>query len=599
MLRALPLVIVVAAAISGWTVLCRGQQREPTFRVSSQLVVIDLVAVDRQGRFITDLRPEELEVKENGKRQSVQLLRLVEQATAPSSAAAAASPDQSLTGPLATVPVTDRSDAPATRRLAIVVDTLSLTVDAVPRVRDSLLATLAEVPEGLPVLLATIGPDLRISQPFTTDRAALRTAVSALPVQLDAPAGVSRVFDAIDRVCAAAADQRRVVEAAIDTGEQFVNEAQARSAASSAALAILANRLSAFEGRKHLVLYSSGHAISPVTQAVDAVSAAVSACTGLDAMVVRRDASSSLGRLANRAASEGLRAVVDRANRAQISFYTLDPAGITTSAIMPSTRGTAQTGGSGPLAAFAGLRTDAGRDYVEALATETGGLTVRSNDLSLVLRRAWEDADRYYLVGYPPPPAKGDADSRKITVSVKRSGVSVRFRRGYIATPSAADTPPVSEADRAIEEALASPARFANEGIEVTPTVQQGTLSVEVLVPHTAITFSEVSGRYHADFAVHAVLRDAAQPTAATDLPGKDIALRLSPEEHARITAANNLRVILTTPAPKRDAHLTVVVRDAGGWIAAREMPCCASSPASKDDAESGAGGTAPQASGI
>jgi VWFA-related protein len=563
------------------------QQPEPSFRVSSELVVIDLVAVDRQGGFISDLRPAEIEVKEDGRRQTVQLLRLVGY-TAPAPAAESSTPPDAPDTPSRTAPrsTTDRTGESVTRRLAIVVDALSLPVDGVPRVRESLLAAIADLPDDVLVLVATIGPDLQITQPFTTDKAVLRRAVSALPVQLDAPRGVSRVFGAVDRLCASAVDQRRVVEAAIEAGEELVIDAQARSAASSDALATVVDRLGAFEGRKHLVLYSSGHAMSPVTQAIDAVGAAVSACTGLDPMAVRRDASSVLGRLTNRAASEGLRDVIERANRSQTTFYTLDPSGITTSAIMPSTHGTAQTGGSGPLMAFAGLRQDAGRDYVEGLAAETGGLTVRSNDMAVVLRRAWEDASQYYLLGYPPPLANGKGDLRKIAVSVKRSGVSVRFRKGYIASLSATAAPPASDADRAIEEALASPARFADDGLVVRPTVQQDALSVEVLVPHAAITFSESSERYQADFAVHAVFRDAAQPATTTDIPGKDIALRLTPEQYARITAATNLRVILTTTAPKRDGRVTVVVRDAGGWIAAREAPCCASAPAAQPEGD-------------
>lgn len=598
-------IAAVLALVSCVTALGHAQQPEPSFRVASELVVIDLVAVDRQGRFVTDLRPEEVEVKEDGRRQQVQQLRLIGEGNGAMSATVAASTDAQ---PDAAAPAAapgavdgpadgavDRSvdeTAPVPRRLAIVVDGLSLSMDAIPRVRASLLETLADVPDGLPILIATIGTTLHIRQPFTTDKDALRTAIDALPAQLDTPAGVARVFDAVDRLCASAGDSRRVVDpaaidprgqlvpdrvldAAIEAGEQLVADAQARSAAASEALAMLATRLSAFEGRKHLVLYSSGHAISPVTQAVDAVAAAVAACTDLDAMVVRRDASSALGRLTNRATSDGLRDVIAHANRAQITFYTLDPAGIVTSTIMPSTRGTAQTGGRGPVVNFAGLRADAGRDYVEGLAADTGGLTVKSNDMAVVLRRAWEDAGRYYLVGYAPPPAKDQGELRKITVSVKRSGVSVRYRKGYIVAPTTADGPPMSEADGAIDEALTAPARFASDDIVVTPTVQQNTLSVEVLIRPTAITFSEVSGRYRADFVVHAVLRDTAPPGTTIDIPGKVIALQLTRDEYTRITGANNLRVVLTVEAPKREARLTVVVRDAGGWIAASEVHCC------------------------
>jgi VWFA-related protein len=370
-------------------------------------------------------------------------------------------------------------------------------------------------------------------------------------------------------------DTRRVVDAAIEAGEQLIMDAQARSAATSRALATLADRLRALEGRKHVVLYSSGHPVSPETQAVDAVAAAVSACTSLDAMEVRRDAASALGRLTSRAASDGLRSVIDHANRAQITFYTLDPSGIRTSTIMPSTRGTAQTGGQGSLTNFAGLRADAGRDYVEGLAVETGGLTVKSNDMSVVLRRAWTDAGQYYLVGYAPPPANDDDTLRTITVSVRRPGVSVRYRKGYIAAPTAAAAAPLSEADRAIDEAFTTPARFSSDDIVVRPTVQEDTLLVEVLVRSSAITFSEVSGEYRADFVVHAVLRDAAQPGTAIDIPGKVLTLRLSRDDYARLVSADNLRILLTTEAPPSERWLTVVVRDASGWIAAAETRCC------------------------
>jgi VWFA-related protein len=571
--------------VSCVTALGHAQQPELSFRVSSELVVIDLVVIDLQGRFVTDLRPEDIEVKEDGKRQHVQQLRLIGDTEA-MSAPVTASTDPQPGGAAPTAAPgafggtsggvlggTVDEATPVSRRLAIVVDGLSLSVDAIPRVRASLLAAIDDVPEDLPVLLATIGTSLHVRQPFTTDKAALRTAIDALPAQLDTPAGAARVFDAVDRLCASAVDTRRVVDAAIEAGEQLVLDAHARSAATSEALAILADRLGALQGRKHLALYSSGHPISPETQAIDAVAAAVSACTDLDAMAVRRDASSALGRLTRRAASDGLRRVIDQANRAQSTFYTLDPSGITTSTIMPSTRGTAQTGGPGPVVNFAGLGADAGRDYVEGLAVETGGLTVKSNDLAVVLRHAWEDAGQYYLVGYAPPRANARGDLRKITVSVKRAGVSVRYRKGYIAMPSA--TPLVSDADRAVDEALTSPARFASEDIVVTSIVQEDTLSVEVLVRPSAITFSDVSGECRADFVVHAVLRGAALPGTAIDIPGKVVTLRLSRDDHARMMRADNLRVLLTAEAPRIPRRVTVVARDAIGWIAASETVCC------------------------
>jgi VWFA-related protein len=536
---------------------------QPSFRAATDLVVIDMVALDRDGRFVADLTPDEIEVKEDGKRQPVQLLRVVGAADTSSSPA---TPGTGISQPAETMPRPADSggevDA-ATRRLAIVIDTLSLSIEALPRVREGVLEAIDDLPTGLPVALVTIDGDLVVDQPFTTDRDLLRAAV--------------RIFDAVDRACAATSEQRRVVEIAVDAGEQAMRDAQARSAAASEALARLVTRLGALDGRKHLVFYSSGHAISPLSQSVDAIAAARSACIGLAPMQARRDATTALGRIENQTTALGLREVVTQANRAQVTFYSVDPAGVTTSTIMPSTRGTAQAGGQGPLFAYAGLRGDAGRDYVEGLALETGGLTVKSNDMAQVLRQAVDDARRYYLIGYTPPQPGAKAGLRKITVSIKRRGLSVRYRNGYLAAPSAVPaTSPASDAERAIDGALDSPERYASEAIVVTPTVQDGALSIEVLVPHASITWTDVDGQRDGAFAVHAVVRPEGTRAAPIDVPGKDISLRFSPEEYARLAAAGTLRVVLSTAAPKGLAQVVVAVRDAGGWLATRVVPCCA-----------------------
>ncbi|BCS32548.1 hypothetical protein TBR22_A17620 [Luteitalea sp. TBR-22] len=585
--RATSLLVLVALACVATLV---AQQPGPTFRATTDLVVIDMVAVDRDGRFVADLRPDEIEVKEDGKRQPVQLLRVVgdEDASTSRGMATVVPGGAAQAGSPAPAPKV----AAALRRLVIVVDTLSLSIDAVPRVRDALRAAIADVPRDMPVAVLSVGGDLIVDQPFTTDVALLGAAIARLAPQLDPPVGVRGIFDAVDRACAATSEQRRVAEIAIEAGEQMLRDAQARSAATSEALQRLATRLGALDGRKHLVLYSSGHAISPLSQAVDAIAAALSACTGLDPMQARRDATSALGRMENQATAAGLRQVVAAANRAQITFYTIDPAGVTTSAIMPSTRGTAQTGGQGPLFAYAGLRGDAGRDYVEGLAAETGGLTVKSNDMATVLRRAADDARRYYLLGYVPPASRSKDELRKITVSITRGGVSVRYRKGYMSTPAPTAVAP-TEAERAIEEALASPERFADEAIDVNPTVEGDTLTIEVLVPQAAITFSGAGDHREAAFAVHAQVEparreDSGRSRAARDasasrpspLPGKDIVLEVTSEDYARIVAAGTLRVVLTAPAPRTPSRLVVAVRDAGGWIATRVVPCCGAASA-------------------
>lgn len=577
--RRLALAVMLSAATAG-SPHAQPSPTRPSFSVSAELVVVDLVAVDAQGRFVANLSPDEIDLREDGRRQPVQLLQLVgtaseaaaAPASAPASPASGLAPADRLTQAAdAGAPASGTAAAP--RRLAIVIDALSLSVDAVRRVREALRRAVQDLPAEVPVLLATIGTELVVRQAFTTDRAALATAIGALPPQLDTPASVDAIFDAVDRVCAASVDETPVVEAAIEAGERLVADANARSAATSAALASLVASLGALDGRKHLVFYSAGHAISPVTQAVDAVAAAASACTRIDIMRLRRDASSALGRAATRDASEGLRAVITQANRAQTTFYTLDPSGIRTSAVMPQSRGSARSGGAGALMALPGLRADAGRDYLQGLAAETGGLHLRSNDLGAVLLRASADASQYYLVGYAPPAPTSKPGLRKISLSVKRRGVQVRYRTGYLA-PSA---PAASDADRAFSAAFAAPDSVTRDDFLVSYRIDQNDVAIEALIPVASVRFMDVDGRMHASFSVHAELSAAeGQRTGGESIPGKDVVLDLTPDEHARMTAAANLRVVLSTPRPPRGRYtLTVVARDSSGWIAARVLSCC------------------------
>src|SRR6185295_3499723 len=95
------------------------------------------------------------------------------------------------------------------------------------------------------------------------------------------------------------------------------------------------NGLARVPGRKHLVFYSSGYAIEPVADAVDAVAAAAAACTSIDVMSLRRRASEALGGLQSATVANDMSRMIEAANRAQTSLYTLDPAGLTTTAIAP------------------------------------------------------------------------------------------------------------------------------------------------------------------------------------------------------------------------------------------------------------------------
>jgi len=74
-----------------------------------------------------------------------------------------------------------------------------------------------------------------------------------------------------------------------------------------------------------------------------------------------------------------------------------------------------------------------------ALAEDTGGFSVRnSNDLAAGADRIADESRVFYLLGFYPPEGKSTRDWRKLKVEVKRPGLTVRARRGYTLRAAAA-----------------------------------------------------------------------------------------------------------------------------------------------------------------
>ena len=123
--------------------------------------------------------------------------------------------------------------------------------------------------------------------------------------------------------------------------------------------------------------------------------------------------------------------LIGQANRASTSFYTLDAAGLRT-----ETRPVTAT----PLEAMVEARNRERMPYstrldsIRTLGEATNGMAiVDTNNFAEGLRRAAADFNSYYLLGYTSTNGKPDGRYRKIKVTVKRPGVQVRAREGYLA----------------------------------------------------------------------------------------------------------------------------------------------------------------------
>jgi VWFA-related protein len=114
------------------------------------------------------------------------------------------------------------------------------------------------------------------------------------------------------------------------------------------------------------------------------------------------------------------------ANRANASFYPIDPRGL---AAFDTPIGPRQE--SLPLLVDR-AHLKARQDAMHELAINTDGIAVlNNNDLDAGLKRISDDLTSYYLLGYYSTNTKLDGRFRQIRVRVKRPGVEVRARRGY------------------------------------------------------------------------------------------------------------------------------------------------------------------------
>ena len=147
------------------------------------------------------------------------------------------------------------------------------------------------------------------------------------------------------------------------------------------------------------------------------------------------------------------RLLMQRANRANVSFYPIDPRGLVAF--------DDPIGPMRPAAPYADAqRLTSRQNALRWMADETDGAVVLNTNIEKALPRLLNDVGSYYLLGYVSTNQKLDGRYRKLTVRVKRPGLDVRARPGYLA-PTAADvaaaqTPPKPKATAGVDQALST-----------------------------------------------------------------------------------------------------------------------------------------------
>lgn len=424
------------SATSAWFVLfllifCAGQvysqnpvatptpaDSDEVVKISTSLVQVDVTIVDSRGRVVKDIRPEEIEIYENGRKQQISNFSLIS-VNRPANTAPAKEVRKNNRGLEIPEPTKVLREGQVRRTIALVVDDLSVSFENAPNIRRSLRTFVDEqMGEGDLVAILRTGAGTGALQQFTSDKSILYAAIDRVKWNPRGNKGTS-AFAPLRPTFS------EMVEAegygvASDVDESFnASEANAMAIGTRGALRYIIGGMAELPGRKSIILMSEGWRLFDKSR------------EGNFSQSNRFD--TELGRL------------IEAANRASIVIYPLDVRGVVYTGITAAdqlTTGNAAGGTPVPspqrMAAVQANRKEAlelSRDGMRTLAQETGGSAIfDTNDLAGGVRKILEDQS-YYLIAYEPDSDTFDPEKRKfnsLDIKVLRSGVTVRHRQGFM-----------------------------------------------------------------------------------------------------------------------------------------------------------------------
>jgi hypothetical protein len=165
-------------------------------------------------------------------------------------------------------------------------------------------------------------------------------------------------------------------------------------------------------------------------------------------------------------ASGSIKPRVNRAalalNRVNMVMYPIDANGVTVDvATSVDQRNVTTSQDSSTLA-----KEQEARDSSKLLAEQTGGLAFfGSNDIAHALRRAMQDGQHGYTIGFYPDHGKWNGKFHELRISVMSDGARLRCRKGYFALPYQAESE--KEVNVSLQQAALSPLEETDLGMIV------------------------------------------------------------------------------------------------------------------------------------
>jgi len=235
------------------------------------------------------------------------------------------------------------------------------------------------------------------------------------------------------------------------------------------------------------------------------------------------------------------RDAVAAATRANVAIYGIDPRGLTAMGDdMIEVQDTPQDTSLGLGLSTFGVELRRAQDSLRVLSSETGGFPiVNENDLASAFERVVADNSQYYLLGYYSTNEKRDGKFHKIEVKVTRPGLTVRSRKGYVATRTSTPKDDGKTAPE-LKAALASPLPVSALPMAMTAAVfkgpeGKGAVVLSTLIGARDLPLVEKNGTFNNDLEVVLTVADY----GGKNYPGDraTLALALKPDSVPRLRA--------------------------------------------------------------
>jgi VWFA-related protein len=433
-----PIVLIIAFCAADFsqtpkpTVTPAVQDEADIVKITTALIQIDVTVTDKNGNIIPDLRPEEVEIYENGEKQKItnfsfiSNLRTVEETRRDKNAITTILPPAAIRLEL------------VHRTIALVVDDLTLSFESVYYVRRALKKFVDEqMQEGDLVAIIRTGAGIGALQQFTNDKRQLHAAIEKVRWNPLGSGNIGAFAPLEPKIDTGAPPSEpgageRTLEGIQREFDDFRESVFATG--TLGAVNYVVRGMQDLPGRKSIMLLSDGFKLFQE-----------------DALGFKE-----AGRV-----MENLRRLVDMANRASVVIYTMDARGLQTTGV------TAQDNTGGRTTqeiqqeeASRSAKLIDTQDGLKYLARQTGGVAiVNNNDLSGGIRKILDDQS-YYLVAYEPDDATFDPRTRRfnnLQIKVTRPGARARYRSGFFGVSDEKIVKPAQTIDQRMTDALTSP----------------------------------------------------------------------------------------------------------------------------------------------